>query len=217
MARALRLLLASAIYGFSVGAACSLRFAALNLIKFPLLICISVSVSAGAYYLVARLFAPHLGFSAVRRLVIGSYADLAELLASFAPVTLFLAATLRSPTSLVELGEYPAFLAGNVALIALGGVLSVGRQAVALLERHALPRARALSLVGGWLAVSLLVGGQGAWYLRPFFGNRAVVDDGSFCQGSRPDFRGAESFFEAVYQLAVPPAQDKAGERRPQR
>ncbi len=205
MKRAARLLLASAIYGFSVGAGCSLRFAALNLIKFPLLICVSVLVSAGAYFLLARLLAPHLGFSAVRRLVIGSYGDLAELLAAFAPVTLFLAVTLRSPTSLAELGEYPAFLAANVALIAVAGVVSVGRQAALLLQRHALPRARAFSLVAAWLSISLLVGGQAAWYLRPFFGNRAVPDDGSFCLGSRPDFRGAESFFEAVYQLAVPP------------
>jgi len=203
--RAVRLLLASAVYGFSVGAACSLRFAALNLLKFPLLIGVSVSVSAGVYFLVARLLAPELGFSAVRRLVLASYADLADLLAAFAPVTLFLAATLRSPTSTVELGEYPSFLAANIALIAVAGVLAVGRQAAALLGRHALPRGRALALVGGWLAVSLLVGGQAAWYLRPFFGNRAIVDDGSFCQGSRPDYRGADSFFEAVYQLAVPP------------
>ncbi len=205
MKRAVRLLFASAIYGASVGAVHSPRFAALNLIKFPLLIGVSVSVAAGVYFLWARLLAPQLGFEAVRRLVIASYADLADLLAAFAPVTLFLALTLRPPTSLVERGEYPSFLAGNIALIAAAGVLAVGRQAIALLRRHALPPARALALVGGWLAVSLLVGGQAAWYLRPFFGNRAVPDDGSFCEGSRPDSRGAESFFEAVAQLAVPP------------
>jgi len=205
MKRIPRLLVASAIYGLSIGAVHSLRFAALNLLKFPLLIGLCVSVSAGAYFVVARLLAPELGFSAVRRLVIASYADLSALLAAFAPVTLFLAVTSRAPTSLVDLGEYPSFLAGQVALIAVAGVLSVGRQAAALTARHGLPRARALALVGGWLAVSLVVGGQSAWYLRPFFGNRAVPDDGSFCQGSRPDFRGAGSFYEAVYQLAIPP------------
>ncbi len=188
-----------------MGAVCSPRVAALNLVKFPLLIVVSLSVSAGAYFLVARSLAPQLGFAAVRRLVITGYGDLAELLAAFAPVALFLAVTSRPPTSLVDLGEYPAFLAANVVLIATAGVLSVGRQAVALLSRHALRRGRTVALVGAWLAISLVVGGQAAWYLRPFFGNRAVPDDGSFCQGSRPDFRGAESFFEAVYQLAVPP------------
>jgi hypothetical protein len=87
----------------------------------------------------------------------------------------------------------------------VAGVLAVLRQAAALLHRHALPRARALPLVALWLAISLVVGGQAAWYLRPFFGNRAIPDDGSFCLGSRPDFRGARSFYEAVYHLWAPP------------
>lgn len=199
------MLLAAAAYGCSAGAVRSPRFAALNLIKLPLLIGISVTVSAGAYFLVARLLAPELGFRDVRRLVLGSYADLAALLAALAPVTLLLALTLQRPTSAADLGEYPAFLAGNVALIAAAGILSVTRQAAALLHRHALPRARALPLVALWLAISLVVGGQAAWYLRPFFGNAAVPDDGSFCLGSRPDFRGARSFYEAVYHLWAPP------------
>src|SRR4051812_7736391 len=115
MRRALGLLAASAIYGFSVGAVRSLRYAGLNLVKFPLLICVSALVCAGAYTLVARLLAPSPGFADVRRLVMTSSADLARLLASFAPVTLFLAVPLRPPASLVDLGEYPAFLAGNLA------------------------------------------------------------------------------------------------------
>lgn len=204
--RAIRAVAAAATYGFSVGAVCSLRYATLGLVKLPLLMGIGVSVSAGAYFLVARLLAPELRFAAVRRLVLASYADLADLLGSCAPVTLFLAVTLRPPTSLADLGEYPSFLAANVVLIAAAGVLSVGHQAAALVHRHAVPRARALPLVALWLAISLGVGGQAAWYLRPFFGNRAVPDDGSFCLGSRPDFRGARSFYEAVYHLAVPPA-----------
>ncbi len=149
----------------------------------------------------------------MRRLVVASYADLSQLLASFAAINLFLAMTLRSPTSTIDLGEYPSFLAGNVAMIAVAGVLSVGRQTKALLRHHALPPARALSLVASWLAISLVVGGQAAWYLRPFFGNRAVPDDGSFCMGSRPDFRGARSFYEAVGHLVSPPASPRPLDR----
>jgi hypothetical protein len=205
MRRGATVLFAAAIYGFSVGAVRSLRYAGLNLIKFPLLIGIGASVAAGAYFLAARLLAPELRFADVRRLVLASYADLVILLAALAPVTLVLGLTIRPPTSAADLGEYPSFLAGNVALITAAGILSVLRQAAALLHRHALPRARALPLVALWLATSLLVGGQAAWYLRPFFGNRAVPDDGSFCLGSRPDFRGARSFYEAVYHLWAPP------------
>lgn len=156
---------------------------------------------AGAYFLMARLLAPSLGFSDVRRLVLAAYADLAELLASLAPVCLFLALTLRQPESTVALGEYPAFLGWNLFLIAACGVISVTRQTLAVVRDHAVVRRRAVSLVGGWLALSLLVGGQSAWYLRPFFGVRAVPDDGAFCHGRRPDFRGAESFYEAVAAL----------------
>src|SRR5262245_57307935 len=152
MLRAPRMLVAAATYGFSVGAVCSLRFAALNLIKLPLLIGVSGAVSAGAYFLAARLLAPEPRLAEVRRLVLESYADLVDLLAALAPVTLFLALTIRPPTSPADLGEYPAFLGGNVALIAAAGIVSVARQAAALLHRHALPRTRAVPLVAAWLA-----------------------------------------------------------------
>src|SRR5262249_36263745 len=78
MRRMLGMVAAAAAYGFSAGAVRSFRFATLNLIKLPLLIGISVSVAAGAYFLAARLLAPELGFPAVRRLVLSSYADLAK-------------------------------------------------------------------------------------------------------------------------------------------
>jgi len=201
----LGLLAASATYGFSVGAVRSWRFAMLNVIKFPLLLGVSAGVCAAAYFVVARMLAPSLGFSDVRRLVESSYGDLAKLLAAFSPVALFLALTLGQPVSRVELGEYPAFLALNTLVIAGCGALAVARQTATLLRRHALPHLRARAVVASWLALSLLVGGQAAWYLRPFFGVRAIPDDGSFCLGTRPDFRGAESFYEAVYNLAAPP------------
>lgn len=205
MERVPRLLAAAALYGFSAGAVRSWRYASLNLVKLPLLICICATTCAGAYFLVARLLAPSLTFADVRRLVLAGYADLAELLASLSPVCLFLALTIRAPASTVDLGEYPWFLAANLVLIAGSGVLAIARQTAMLLGRHALARWRAIALIAGWLGCSLLVGGQAAWYLRPFFGNRAVPDDGSFCLGSRPDFRGATSFYEAVQHLVAPP------------
>ena len=205
MRSTLRLLAAAAIYGFSVGAVRSWRFALLNLVKFPLLVGVSVGVCAAGYFLVARLLAPSLLFADVRRVVLAIYGDLAVLLASASPVALFLALTLRQPSSTFELGEYPAFLGANTLLIAVCGALAVARQTARLLDRHALQRARAHAIVASWLALSLLVGGQAAWYLRPFFGVRAVADDGTFCQGTRPDFRGAQSFYEAVYNVVAPP------------
>jgi hypothetical protein len=194
-------LVLAAAYGFAVGAVRSWRFATLNLVKFPLLILISVTVCAGAYFLVARVLAPSIASADVRRLALASYADLTRLLASLAPVALFLALTIRQPVSTAELGEYPFFLALNLVAIAGCGVLAVTRQTATLEGRHSLSRQRAVALVAAWLSLSLFVGGQAAWYLRPFFGVRAIPDDGSFCHGSRPDFRGARSFYEAVANL----------------
>ena len=47
-------------------------------------------------------------------------------------------------------------------------------------------------------------GGQCAWYLRPFFGP-STIRDIPFIEGSAPDYRGATSFYEAVYHLIHPP------------
>jgi hypothetical protein len=206
-----RLVVAPAAYGFSVGAVRSWRFALLDLVKFPLLFAISIVVCAASYFLVARLVAPSLTLGDVRRLVIEVYAGVAVLLASLGSVCLFFALTIAPPTSTENLGEYPWFLGLNVLLIAVFGSLAVVRQASRLLRDHGLSRTRMAVTVAGWLTLSLLVGGQCAWYLRPFFGNRAVPDDGSFCLGTRPDFRGAESFYEAVYHLAAPPSRGRPG------
>ena len=198
-------LAAAATYGFAIGAVHSWRYAVHNLVKFPLLLVVTTVVCAGAHYLVARAVAPRLPFVEVARLVTSSYADAAVLLASLATVCLFLALAYEPPSSMVDLGEYPLFLGLNVLLIGICGSLALARQALALLRRHAVSVRRTQLLIGAWLSVSLLVGSQWAWYLRPFFGNRAVSDDGSFCLGSRPDFRGATSFYEAVLHLVQPP------------
>ncbi len=200
-----RLLLAPAVYGFAVGLIRSPRTAWLNMVKFPLLIVVSVAVSSLAYYLVARLLAKELHFVAVRRLVLGCYADLSVMLASLAPVCLFFALVFERPVSSAALGEYPLFLGFNVALIALAGSAAVVRQSARLLHDHGVRGGRAAAVVGAWLGLSLLVGGQAAWYLRPFFGNAAMPEEHGFCLGSQPDFRGDTSFYQAVFHLIVPP------------
>jgi hypothetical protein len=40
--------------------------------------------------------------------------------------------------------------------------------------------------------------------LRPYFGV-STIKDIPFIEGSRPDYRGARSFYEAVYHLMDPP------------
>jgi len=200
------LILASAVYGFSIGAGHSWLYATRNLLKFPLLLLCTALVCSLAYFVLARFLGTMLSFSRVQRLVLEVFRDVAVLLASLSPATLFLALTMRPATSNEDLGEYPFVQGINVALIAVCGCLAVRRQAASLLVEHRLGRGLANVLLGGWMALSLFAGGQAAWYMRPFFG---IALPGAttppFFLGTSPDFRGARSFYEAVYNLVVPP------------
>jgi hypothetical protein len=195
----------AAVYGLACGAVHSLRFALYGLIKFPLLLLGTALVCALAYGLTARFCAVSLALGELLRLSAQIYRDTAVLLCAFAPATLFLALTIVKPST-SDLGEYPHFLAFNVAVIACAGTIALVRVSRRMLREKKVRASRVVPTLGLWLALSLVVGGQWAWYLRPFFGVASI--DGAttrFCLGTAPDYRGARSFFEAVYHLVVPP------------
>jgi hypothetical protein len=109
----------------------------------------------------------------------------------------------RAP-GLPRAARVPPVLGVNIALIAACGSLALLRQCRELALVHRLPLRRGASLVAAWFAASLFVGAQASWYMRPFCGVASV--DAPFMLGSAPDFRGATSFYEAVYQLVDPPS-----------
>jgi uncharacterized membrane protein len=199
------LLLASALYGFSIGCVHSVRFGLHDVIKFPLLFLITGAACAVAYFLFACLIGGfRFGFVDIQRLAMRLYRDAALLLAALAPANLFLARTIVPPDQ-TSLHEYPLFLGLNVAFIAAAGALALMRQVRALARYHPWPLSRRLITVSGWLALSLLVGGQVAWTLRPFFGVRSISGaETPFFIGSTPDYRGATNFYEAVYHTVRP-------------
>ena len=200
------LLAASALYGFSIGCVHSTRFGLHNLIKFPLLFLITGIACAVAYHLWALLVGgARFRFVDVQRLAMRLYRDAALLLAALAPANWFLARTLAPPDG-VSLHEYPMFLGLNVGFIAFAGTLALVRQVRALARFHPWPLSRRLITVGGWLALSLLVGGQAAWTLRPFFGVRSIPGEKTrFFLGSAPDYRGSTNFYEAVRDVVTEP------------
>lgn len=198
------LFLGSASYGFSIGFFHSSTYAMRNLIKFPLLICITATICAISYFLVSRLMGARIGFFSVQKLSLDIYAGISLLLASLAVCNLFLALTLEPPTSARELGGYPLFQGFNVGLIAICGCIALARQGGQLLAQHDLSAKKASAMIVVWLALSMFVGGQGAWYLRPFFGVSAQYTLDEFCMGTRPDSRGLNNIYEAVYHLIVP-------------
>jgi hypothetical protein len=198
----LRAALAAAAYGFSIGAVHSTRFALRNVIKFPLLILVTASVCAVCYYVVARSIARELDARAVARCTLASFHDTSVLLSSLAPVTLFLALTVQRPDR-NDLHEYPLFLSVNVILIAVCGSIALVRQCKQLVLEHGIPMERGAFLVTAWLACSLFVGAQASWYMRPFCGIASI--DAPFMEGTAPDFRGATSFYEALYNAVQLP------------
>jgi len=200
------LVLASAAYGFTIGASNSWLFATRNLVKFPLLILSTAAVCALAYFVLARFLGAPLSFVRVQRLVLAVFRDTSLLLASLGSVVLFFGLTMLRPTA-ADLNDYPLFQGLNVAWIAVCGCLAVRRQAAVLLRDHALAPPLRRGLVAGWMLLSLFAGGQCAWYMRPFFGIAPPGPGGvPFFMGTQPDFRGARSLYEAVYNLIVLPS-----------
>lgn len=197
------ILVAAAVYGWSIGWIHGARMAAWNLGKFPLLIFATTLICAPTYYAFTLLVTRKLTFVEVAALSLGTFADLSLLLASLAPVSFFLAKTAVRPTA-ESLGEYPFFLGLNVVFIAVCGCLALARRTLRLARDHGLALSRAATILGAWLAASLFVGGQCAWYMRPFFAV-ATNPNPAFMEGTAPDFRGATSFYEAVWQIVEPP------------
>ena len=207
MRDATTILWASPIYGFAIGSLHSTRVATQNLLKFPLLIAVTALVCGPAYFAftqfaMARGSRP-LAFPEVMALSLRTFAGASLLLASLAPIAYFLARTgLPSPAE--PLGDYLFCLGLNVAFIAVCGALSLGRETLRLTREHGAPLRRAAAVLALWLVVSLFVGGQCAWFLRPFFGP-PIIANPPFMEGSAPDWRGATSFYEAVWHLVSPP------------
>lgn len=200
------LVLGAALYGACIGASHSWLYAMRNLLKFPLLILVTAGVCAISYFVLARFLGVGLGFVAVQRLVMAVFRDVVVLLASLSPVVLWLALTMQRPNGR-DLGDYPLFQGINVLAIAVCGCLAVATQARRLSAVHHVGAGVRRMLLASWMLVSLLVGGQAAWYLRPFFGVTPLGErTPPFCDGTAPDFRGARSFYEAVGNLIVPPA-----------
>lgn len=196
---------ASAAYGFALGSAHSELYALRNLLKFPLLIAVTSATCALSWWVVGRSFALPLSFADVQRSGLRWYRDAAFLLASLAPIVLFLARVARAHDD-GQLGEYDSFLLLNMVSVAGCGGLALGLQARALLREHGVGPRRSSAVVACWLALTLAVGGQAAFWMRPFFGFPATRGGSPpFFLGAAPDVRGATNFYEALWQTLVRP------------
>jgi hypothetical protein len=152
-----------------------------------------------------QFFVWGLSFGRVQQLTWALFRDLSALLASLAPANFFFAMILLH-TDDSRLGEYSLFLGLNMIFVASSGTLALLRQTRSLIRSIEISRGRARALVFSWLFLTLFVGGQVAFYMRPFFGlpaSRGCTPP--FMVGAEADVRGATSFYEAVIQILEEP------------
>lgn len=203
------LVCASAGYGFCIGLANSTVYAVRNLVKFPLLILATTAICWLCYFLLAQFFGAKLGLRDVWHAVTSIFRETSVLLCSLALVVCFLSLTLE-PQTVDDLGGFPGFLGFNVAAIAACGSLSVRRCMRIHLGEAVTTASQRRNLVTAWLLVSLLVGGQVCWLLRPFFGvSTSANADSPWFSGQEPGFRGATNFYQAVWFVVSKPAGER--------
>jgi len=192
----------AACYGAAIGACKNTTYAWRSAVKFPLLLVGTTAICGLACFVLARFLGAQLPFAAVQRSTLRLCRALAVMLASLSPVSLFLGRSMTSP-SRDDLGGYPGFVAINVLFVATAGAVALALQASALLAEHGVPRRRAFAVTGAWLVLSLLVGGQLAFWLRPFFGIASLTGAPPFVLGDEPTVTGARNFYEVVWQFAT--------------
>lgn len=187
-------------YGFAIGAGKNLTYAVRSLVKFPLLLVGTALLCGLASFVLARFCGASLPFFAVQRASFALHRTTALLLGSLSPVVLFLGRTMAPPDER-SLGGYPLFVGLNMGLVAVAGSVALAVQTQVLCRDHGLPPRRAQLVTGSWLALSLLVGGQLAFWLRPFFGIASLRGDPPFLLGDEPTVTGARNFYEVVGQF----------------
>lgn len=189
-------------HGFAIGAGKNLTYAWRSAVKFPLLLLGTGALCAIAWFVLARFLGARLRFVEVQHSALGLYRALAIMLASLSPVSLFLGRTMAQPDER-SLGGYPAFVATSMLFVAVAGSMALVQQSRQLLLRNGLTRGRATAVTASWLVLSLLVGGQLAFWLRPFFGIASLTGDPPFLLGDEPTVTGARNFYEVVWQFVT--------------
>ncbi len=194
--------LASGCYGFAIGAAKNLTYGWRSMVKFPLLLLGTAALCSLAYFVIARFLGVALAFASVQRSSLTLFRQLAVLLCSLSPVAFFLGQTMAAPGER-SLGGYPGFVGANMVFIAVAGGVVLVMQARALLRERGVTARQSIAVVLAWLLLSLLVGGQLAFWLRPFFGIASLTGAPPFALGDEPTVTGARNFYEVVWQFVT--------------
>ena len=184
--------LGAGLYGTTIGLWRGPLMALYVGVKLPLLIFLTTLCNAGLNWMLAQVMGVGIGFRQTLVAQLMSYTVAALLLASVAPITLFILFNTPPLSSGNHFG-HRFFLLLNVAIIAVVGMVANGRL-YQCLELNIKSCKLARRILVAWLAGNLFVGAQLSWNLRPFIGSPGLE-----IQFVRPNpFDG--NFYESVYQ-----------------
>lgn len=190
------------VYGFTFGLWRSGLQACYTALKFPLVIFLTCGANSVLNGSLALVMGTGLGFRQSGIAILMSFTLTGLILASFAPVMLFLlwnTPSIDSPQS--QTGQSITLLA-HVALIAFAGIMG-NRRLWQLLRHLTGSAAHAHQVLFSWLAGNLLLGSQVSWILRPWIGSPAKSGE---ALKELPFFTAHPlhgNFFEAVWHAAL--------------
>jgi hypothetical protein len=194
------ILLGCGIYGATVGLWRSPLQGAYAAMKFPLLIYLTLAANAGLNGMISQLLGLGISFRQTFRILLTSFSIAALILASLAPVALFVLFNTPSLTDKGSLVPHLFLKSLHVFAIAFAGVAANVRLHRLLLQLAG-DAGRARKILFGWLAGNLFLGSQIAWILRPFIGSPFL--DVQFLRDDAFDGNFYENVFQTIQQLIV--------------
>jgi hypothetical protein len=183
-------------YGFTIGVWRDPLQGLYSGIKFPLVVVLVTLMNGVINGILGKLYGANLSLLESMRSIAASYVIAGLLLGSLAPVFLFLALSAPPLTTGGVNEAYGPILLGHVSAIAVAGVVANVRL-YGLIQSVTDEPADARRVLAAWIFLSMIVGCQLCWNLRPFIGSPDLP-----LQFLRPNaFEG--NFYEAVWNQLV--------------
>lgn len=186
----------TAIYGAALGAWRSPAQGVFSALKLPLVLTLTALGNSLINGMAAPLLGVSISFKESLAAILASFAICATILASLAPLLLFLVVSSPSMDSAQRGAAHGLILIVNVGSLALAGIVGNVRLFQTILSLSG-DRPPALRVWTAWLGMNLLLGSQFSWLLRPFVGSPGLPVE--FLRADA--FQG--NFFEAVFRALV--------------
>ena len=183
------------VYGATIGLWRAPLMGLYVAIKLPLLIFLVMFLNATLNWMLARVIGAEFSLRDSILVQLMAFTVAALILASIAPITIFILANTPSISSGDPFGHH-FFLLMNVGLLALAGIVANTR--LYQFVKAVTPNLRvARQVILAWLLGNLLLGAQLSWNLRPFIGSPSLA-----VAFLRPNpFEG--NFYESVYASLI--------------